>query len=230
MKFFQPLLLAAFLVAGRSAEAALEWENPVAELHPEISDETAVAHFKYKNTGDKPVTIKSVRPSCGCTTAAPPTKPIAPGESGEIMATFHIGDRTGAQIKTIQVLTDANDTSTTLTLRATVPRVLVLTPTFLYWPSNQPIEPKTIEVKIGGDFPVTKLALQCTDPSVESKAEVLPNEKAFRVTVTPKPGNRPVNASLRIEPDFPKGKPKTFSVYLRIDAHPSATTATATPK
>jgi hypothetical protein len=227
---FRSLILTAFLLATVCpVRAALEWENQVVDLHPGISDESAVAHFKYKNTGDKPVTIKSVRPSCGCTTAAPPTKPIAPGESGEIVATFHIGDRNGAQTKTIQVLTDANDASTTLTLHADVPRILVLTPTFLYWPSNQPIEPKTIEAKIGGDFPVTKLSLQCTDPSVESKAELVPNEKAFRITIAPKPGNRPVNASLRIEPDFPKGKPKIFSVYLRIDAHPAAT-ATATPK
>ena len=61
-----------------SARAALVWENPVADLHPSISDQTAVAHFKYKNTGDKPIKITSVKPSCGCTTAAPPNDPIAP--------------------------------------------------------------------------------------------------------------------------------------------------------
>ncbi len=193
------------------------------ELHPKVSDENAVAHFKYKNTGDAPVRITTVRPSCGCTTAAPPADAIAPGASGAIEATFHIGDRMGVQIKTIQVATDPADAgSTSLTLRATVPTVLEMTPNFLFWPAAQPVEPKTIEVKLGGDFPVTKLNVTCTDPDVKAVAEKVPNEKGFRITVTPKPGNRPINATLRVEPDYPKEKPKIYTAYVRIDAHPAA--------
>ncbi|HEY5035508.1 MAG TPA: DUF1573 domain-containing protein [Chthoniobacterales bacterium] len=222
------LCIAGLLLALTGpARAALVWENPVADLHPSISDETAVAHFKYKNSGDKPVTIKQVLPSCGCTTAAPPKEAIAPGASGEIVATFHIGDRTGLQTKTIRVLTDPpNEQNTQLTLNATVPSVLEIKPVFLFWTKTEAFPPKKIEAKIGGDFPVTKLKLTCTDPDITATAKLLPNEKAFEITVTPKPINRPINASLFIEPDFPKGKPKHYSVYLRIDAHPGAPTAT----
>lgn len=45
------------LALGSSASAALVWENPEADLHPSLSDKTAVAHFKYKNTGAKPIKI-----------------------------------------------------------------------------------------------------------------------------------------------------------------------------
>ena len=205
------------------AKAALVWENPLVELHPAVTDSAAVAHFKYKNTGDKPVKITAVRPSCGCTTAAPPTDPVAPGASGEIVATFNIGDRTGVQTKAIHVTTDATDAAqTTLTLRATVPQLLELKPTFLFWNKDEPLEPKTIHAKVGGDFAITKLDVTCTDPDVTAVAKPVPNEKAFEITVTPKPGHRPINASLKIQPDFPKEKPKTFSAYLRIDAHPAA--------
>ena len=78
-------------MAGGSA--ALTWETTEVDVHPTLSDKTAVAHFKYKNTGDKPVKITSVHPSCGCTTAALAKDVVAPNESGEITATFNIGDR-----------------------------------------------------------------------------------------------------------------------------------------
>lgn len=205
------------LALGFSARAALVWENPEVDLHPALSDKTAVAHFKYKNTGDKPIKITQVQPSCGCTTAAPPKDPIAPGGNGEIIATFHIGDRSGEQTKTIQVRTDEpNAEGTVLKLKATIPRLLEYTPTFLYWRRGEEPAPKTIEVKIG-DFPVTKLDVTSNDPSIKIESVAVPNEKAFRITVTPAAGNRPVNAALKIQPDFPKEAPKTFYANVRVD-------------
>lgn len=222
--------LGAFLTLSLSlpARAALQWENREADLHPKLSDETAVGHFKYKNTGDKPVKITAVKPSCGCTTAALAKDIVAPGESGEIAATFHIGDRIGMQTKTIHVTTDdAGEQGIVLTLKADVPKLLEISPTFLYWTKAQPITPRTIEVKVGGDFPVTKLEVTSTDPDVAAVAKPVPNEKAFLITVTPKMGNRPINAALKIQPDFPKGAPKLFYANLRIDAHPAAAASPA---
>ena len=45
----------------------------------------------------------------------------------------------------------------------------------------------------------------------------MPNEKAFRITVTPGAGDHPVNAALKIQPDFPKDAPKTFYANIRAD-------------
>lgn len=229
MKIFSGFLLAAFSFSI-SAQAALEWESRELDLHPKLSDKEAVAHFKYKNTGDKPVKITTVKPSCGCTTAALAKDLVAPGESGEITATFHIGDRIGLQTKTIHVTTDESpEASTLLTLKADIPRLLEIAPTFLYWSKTQPVTPRTIEAKVGGDFPVTKLEITSTDPDVKAVAEAVPNEKTFRITVTPKPGNRPINAALKIQPDFPKEAPKIFYANVRIDAHPLAA-ATPAPQ
>ncbi|MEO7168141.1 MAG: DUF1573 domain-containing protein, partial [Chthoniobacterales bacterium] len=97
MKTMRALLLVVslnFLLAA-VGQAALVWESTVANLHPTIADKTAVAHFKYKNTGDQPVRITSVHASCGCTTAALAKDVVEPNESGEITATFTIGDRSG---------------------------------------------------------------------------------------------------------------------------------------
>jgi hypothetical protein len=210
------------LALGLPARAALVWENPEVDLHPTLSDKTAVAHFKYKNTGDQPVKITKVQPSCGCTTAAPPKDAVAPGESGEIVATFNIGDRSGEQTKTIHVTTDdTKSEGTVLKLKATIPRLLEFAPAFLYWRRGEERAPKTIEVKIG-DFPVKKLDVTSTDPAIKVESTAVPNEKAFRITVTPETGNRPVNAALKIQPDFPKEAPRTFYANVRVDAPVSA--------
>jgi hypothetical protein len=72
--------------------------------------------------------------------------------------------------------------------------------------------------KLGGDFPVTKLNVTSTDKSVTT--EVLPDSKAkeFRIVVKPQEAGRPINATLKIEPDFPKDEPKVFYANVRIDS------------
>lgn len=207
-----------FLLAA-VGQAALVWESTVANLHPTIADKTAVAHFKYKNTGDQPVRITSVHASCGCTTAALAKDVVEPNESGEITATFTIGDRSGVQAKTITVLSDDQPGQATLLhLNATIPQLLTINPVFVYWSANDVLEPKTVTVDVGPDFPVTKLNVTSTDKSISTEVQPGPDKKGFRLIVKPTEGGRPINGTLKIEPDFPKDAPKSFYVNLRVDS------------
>ncbi len=211
--------LCLVLACAGPARAALTWEKTTAELHPKLSDKSVVAHFKYKNTGDKPVKILSVDASCGCTTAALEKNEVAPNESGEIAATFTIGDRSGFQSKKITVRTDAAPgDATILTLTADIPRLLEIQPVFVYWAPNDELKPKTITAKLGGDFPVTKLNVTSTDKSITT--EVVPDKenKEFKIVVTPQEAGRPINASLKIESDFPKDAPKSYYANVRVDS------------
>ena len=201
-----------------SARAGLKWDQTSIELHPTATDKQAIGHFKYQNTGDKPVKITSVHPSCGCTTAALVKDVVGPNESGEITATFNIGDRAGVQTKTISVMTDEEASTTTiLKLKATIPQLLQVAPTFIYWSANDVLNPKTITVSVGGDFPVTKLDVTSTDKSLTTEIVPEPDAKAFRITVTPQEAGRPINATLKIEPNFPKDAPKKFYANVRVD-------------
>ena len=40
--------------------------------------------FRFTNTGQTPLLLRDVRPSCGCTGAEWEKRPVAPGETGEI--------------------------------------------------------------------------------------------------------------------------------------------------
>ena len=209
-------LLLALPVA---AHGALVWESTSADLHPSLADKETVAHFKYKNTGDKPIKIVSVHPSCGCTTAALAKDVVEPNESGEITATFHIGDRSGVQEKSIGVLTDDQPGQVTvLKLKATIPQLLQISPTFIFWSANDVLDAKTIVVTVGNDFPVTKLKVTATDKSIATQVKGGPGERDFRIIVTPTESGRPINAALKIEPDFPKEAPKSFYANLRVDS------------
>lgn len=59
--------------------------------------------FRFKNTGEKPLVISGVRPSCGCTVADPPKEPVAPGGTGTINASFNSEGREGMNKKEIFV-------------------------------------------------------------------------------------------------------------------------------
>src|SRR5437588_1498281 len=112
---FLAAIILAFLCTTLRAE--LKWEQTKVELHPALGDKEAVGHFKYQNTGRTPVHFKSVRTSCGCTVAQTQKDRVEPGETGEITATYKIGDHTGIQTKTVNVETDdAAHSPTVLTL------------------------------------------------------------------------------------------------------------------
>ncbi|HEX9953491.1 MAG TPA: DUF1573 domain-containing protein [Rubricoccaceae bacterium] len=75
----------------------------------------ATTTFAFTNTGDRPVRLVEVRPSCGCTTPEYPTGAIAPGATAEIVVAYASEGRPGPFEKHVTVVTDGGET-TTLTI------------------------------------------------------------------------------------------------------------------
>jgi hypothetical protein len=217
------LSLLCFCIAA-TARAELTWEKTELELKPAIGDATAVGVFKYANKGDKPVHFKSVRPSCGCTTAALPTNDVAPGEKGEITATFTIGDRTGLQVKTVTVDTDdAQKPQTILTLKATIAQSLELQPTLVFWQAGEDPKPKIIEAKAGPGVTIKKIDVSSSSPDFTTKVEPGAAAGEFRISVQPRDTAHQVNATLTVKPDSSIGSGKVYNATARV--MPPATAA-----
>jgi hypothetical protein len=220
------LTLAAFFAAVARAE--LKWEQTQIELHPAVADKQAVAHFKYENAGNAPVHFKSVHASCGCTTAQTQKDQVAPGEKGEITATFNIGDRTGTQTKTVTVQTDDPDpahATTVLTLKAFIIQALEIKPMFVFWRGGDEPKPKTIEVKAAKEFPARNLTVKSSSP--DFTANVQPGKSAgeWKIEVQPKETSHPSATALTIQTDFPKDAPRSFSVNAQVTSPPAPTGA-----
>jgi len=64
--------------------------------------------FKFKNIGKAPITITSIKSSCGCSVAEKPTKPIMPGENGSIRVKYDT-KRLGGFSKTFMIHSNAQE-------------------------------------------------------------------------------------------------------------------------
>jgi hypothetical protein len=204
-------ILSIFLCA--TARAELKWEQTMLELHPAVGDKEAVGHFKYQNVGTEPIRFKSVHASCGCTTAQSQKEEVAAGEQGEITATFKIGDRVGLQVKTITVQTDDPAHAVTLlTLKAVLPELLEIKPTFVYWGAGEAPKPKTIFVRAGKVFPVKQLNVSSSNPDFQTKVQEVGNSE-FKIDIEPKQTTHAMVATLTIHAD---NWAKTFYANARV--------------
>lgn len=132
LRYFTGLMIALFVVSGPSGYAQ---EFSTKDGKPDVSFETvkhdfgeipqgepAAYSFRITNTGDAPLVIKDVRPSCGCTTPKWPRKPIAPGKTAKIKAVYD-AKSTGAFQKSIMVDTNVPFSETqTLKIKGVVNR------------------------------------------------------------------------------------------------------------
>jgi len=190
-----------------TTQAALVFEKTTVDLNPDMNASTAVAVFKYENKGDTLVHIKAVKPSCGCTTAALAKNDVAPGEKGEIKATFTIGDRSGLQVKTISVETDdPKAPQTVLTFKATIAQALEVTPNFVFWQAGEAAQPKTIIAKAGKGVTIKKVDVTSSSGDFTAKVEPGSTAGEFKIQIQPKETTKPLNASLTIKPDVTPAK------------------------
>jgi hypothetical protein len=213
------VLLSIFLPG--TADAELKWDQTTVELHPAKDCKEAVGHFKYENTGSTPIRFKSVRTSCGCTAAQSQKEEVAPGQKGEITATFTIGNRTGTQVKTVTVETDdPAHAVTVLNLKAVLPQTLSVNPAFVYWKPDEEAKPKSILVKAAKDFPAKDITVTSSNPDFLTKVEPGKSPGEWKINVQPKQTTRAMNAALTIRPDFPKDSPKLFYAKVSVTGGP----------
>ena len=205
-KILELIAILVALALTDTCRAGLNWEQTQIELHPAPGAATAVGSFKYKNTGDTVVHFKSITTSCGCTTAARKKDDVAAGETGEITATFKVGASTGVQQKTVRVETDDAATPVTiLTLRAVIPQMLELRPSFVYWENSEPAKPKAIMVKAAKELHATSLKVSSSSNEFATSVSSA-GQNEFKIEVQPRDTSHAVSAVLTVQPDN-GGKP-----------------------
>lgn len=106
------------VVNGQAAESKENNDNlPVttyivdSETHDfgKITEGEKVSHvYKLKNTGDNPLVINDVKPSCGCTSPNWTKDPIPPGQEGKIEVQFDSQGKSGNQSKTVTVMANTD--------------------------------------------------------------------------------------------------------------------------
>jgi hypothetical protein len=117
-----PRLLAlsalVLLATGARAQGVLYFETLEYDFGTLQEGDEPSYTFVFTNTGDQPVQLRQVRPSCGCTSPSYSTDPVGPGEQGEVVVAYDSHGRPGAFNKTIDVEADGAQPSG-VTLRIT---------------------------------------------------------------------------------------------------------------
>jgi len=111
------------MAASRDAQSS---ELPVMEFEEtefdfgKISRGTNVEHvFKFKNTGDAPLVIVSATSSCGCTIPTYSDKPVAPGDTGELLVKYN-GSGLNEVTKVVTITANTQNGSEQLKIKAFV--------------------------------------------------------------------------------------------------------------
>ena len=130
MRYITVVLLAVILMAGCQGNdkketasntdaprdstqlTTVEWLDSAKDFGKIQEGQKLEVAFRFRNTGNKPLVIERVQPSCGCTVAEQPKEPIAPGAEGQIKASFNSEGRVGTNHKTLYVYANMKDART----------------------------------------------------------------------------------------------------------------------
>jgi hypothetical protein len=99
-------LLFLLALTATAAAQSLQWEQPTVAIEAVEGGGKVAGAFRFTNTGESTVRIRSVPASCGCVVAKPAKRDYAPGESGEIPFTYSPKGRWGARAYRVYVVTD----------------------------------------------------------------------------------------------------------------------------
>ncbi len=112
--------VAAAAINESAAITTIQWLDSTFDKGTIAEGEKIEIVYRFKNTGENPLIIKDVRPSCGCTVAEKPLEPVAPGKEGSIKAVFDSHNKPGPNHKTITVVTNTQPETYNLTFNVIV--------------------------------------------------------------------------------------------------------------
>lgn len=202
-----------FLYSIFSLEAQdLLWEAVLIEKHAISGEEKVVATFSFKNDAKASVDIRSLKTSCGCTTAELSKKRYEAGESGEVKVVFDPGARKGRQEKVIIVETDADKYM--LTLRVQIPEAIVLEPRKLSWKLGEPAGIESVHVTILEKHAKIKSVQSMSSDFEATLVEVVP-QKDYRIDVRAKTTERRLQKIVRVEVADPTSRTLFLPVQVQ---------------
>ncbi len=124
---------------------------PILDLGRVPADTIVSGVIRFVNDGDKPLRIKKIQTSCGCTVVKPKKLVFAPKETGELPIQFDTRGYSGVTRKTITIyLEEGNPSRIRVVLQSYVIPKIEVEPRFLKFQNisvnMEPVE-KTFEVR-----------------------------------------------------------------------------------
>ena len=211
------LLLIPFLLIAPLAHADLKWDKLVQEFKRVPDDKEIEAHYVFHNTGTTPVTIKSLRSSCGCTTAKLEKKIYAPGEQGDVVLHFNFGDRKGNYLKGVTVTTDdKNVEPVVLKLYVEIHDPVTVTPGLVFWRTGEAIAAKSVQITAEAAQHVKVKSVASSNPNFTATLQTAQAGSEYTIAITPVSTAQKGSADITVQTDFPPDAPHTYTIFAKI--------------
>lgn len=212
-----PLLALSFFYLGTRALGELSWDHPVQKFYRTPEDKEIYVHYSFKNVGTTPVTIKTLRTTCGCTTAHLDKKTYAPGETGEVVLHFIFGDRKGLYRKSATVTTDDKSVEPTLIgFLIDIHDPVTLAPALVYWKTGEAPAAKSVQFTVDPAQPVHIKSVTSSNPRLTAKLETTKAGEQYAISVVPADTAQKESAEISVQTDFPADAPRAYTIHARI--------------
>ncbi|HEY5653676.1 MAG TPA: DUF1573 domain-containing protein [Pontiella sp.] len=209
----QLLTLCFFLLGTASAE--LEWATKKIELQVLPAQLISSEIFRFKNSGKKPVSIDSIKVSCGCISAHLQNRTFAAGASGELTIRFDLKGRTGPQEKFATVKTD-DGVEVKLVITADVPETYEISPKMLRWPRGADEQKKSAMLLNPNKTSVRLLSIKSSNKLLPAELKTIREGFEYEVVVSRLPEAINARSVIRIQTEPPPGhkESKTLKLYV----------------
>jgi hypothetical protein len=118
MKLVYTLFFLGFINLTLSAQE-FKFENETINYGKISKSSNGDRVFTFTNIGNKPLIIKDIKSSCGCTIPEKPKQPIMPGKKGEIKVSYDT-KRDGGFSKSITIFSNAKNARKTIRIKGAV--------------------------------------------------------------------------------------------------------------
>jgi hypothetical protein len=105
---------------AESKKAVIEFETTEHDFGTINEGDPAEFTYNFKNTGEAPLVISEVKPSCGCTIPDYTKNPVNVGESGFVKVTFDSNNKKDLVTKTVTVIANTEPKQMTLKFQARI--------------------------------------------------------------------------------------------------------------
>lgn len=179
----------------------IQFATPIHDFGKVKSGQPVHYSYVFTNTGDQLLQIRSVQPSCGCTTAGEWTRNVEPGKTGAIPVQFNSANFNGPVFKTITVASNAKDQgNTVLQLKGTVWKPIEFAPPYTIMTIMPDTPAASANVRVINNTPEPLQVWDPTSNNPDFTAQIKTNMpgKEFLVTIAAKPGLHSGNIAAKI--------------------------------
>ena len=205
-------------VPTAGAQATISFDSTTIDLGTVTKGEAVTKTITFTNSGKAPLTLKSVKAGCGCTTVNGWEQTVPPGKQGSFQVKLDTEKFNGAVTKTVDVESNASNANVRISLNANIWSPVALSASMASFGSvlkGTKVEPLNVDITVTEQEPVNVTGVTSSNPYFKTELKAIEEGRRYQMTVSvPKLGDSTQNADLVLALGHPKIKQLKVPAYI----------------